>query len=123
MKTKLFINEIYVKKSRIHGYGVFAGKKIRKGELIEECCFILNKCEDNNIIDFLFQAKKGRKYALLLGYGSLYNHSDNDNAEYVLNLKTKIARFRASRTIQKDEEIFVNYGDEWFSSRDMKQKK
>jgi hypothetical protein len=120
MRTKLFLNKVYVKKSSIHGYGVFAGKKIRKGETIEECCFVLNKCDEDNIIDFLFEA--GKRYALLFGYGSLYNHSDQENADYTLNLKTKVARFVATRTIQKDEEIFVNYGDEWFSSRDLKKR-
>lgn len=117
---KLFLNKLAVKKSTIHGYGVYAEKKMRKGEMLEECYFILSDCEHDVVIDYIFEANS--RSAILFGYGSLYNHSQDPNAEYKLNLKTKIATFKASRTIQKGEEIFVSYGDEWFDSRDMKEK-
>lgn len=120
MKTRLFQNKLWVKKSSIHGYGVFAGKNLRKGEKIEECYYILSDCEDDIIMDFIFDLK-GRS-ALLLGYGSLYNHSEHPNAEYVFNRKRKIATFKASESIKQGQEIFVSYGDEWFSSRDVKKK-
>lgn len=120
MNKKLFQNKICVKKSTIHGYGVFAEKDIRKGEKIEECYFILSDCEDDILIDFIFDA--GGRSALILGYGSLYNHSENPNAEYSINRRTKITTFKASRTIKKGEEIFICYGDEWFSSRDLNKK-
>ncbi len=121
MKNKLFLNKIYVKKSPPQGYGVFAGKKLRKGELIEECYFILSKGGDKAMDDFYFDAKG--KNALFLGYGSIYNHSDDANADYVLNLKKRTTTIRADRTIQKGEEIFLSYGDDWFSSRNRKYKK
>lgn len=123
MKTekKLFLNDIYVKKSPPQGYGVFAGKKIRKGELIEECYFILSKGGDKAMEDFYFDAQG--KNALFLGYGSIYNHSDDPNADYIINIKKRITTIRAERTIQKGEEIFLSYGDDWFSSRGRKYKK
>ncbi len=122
MKTKLFLNKIYVKKSPQQGFGVFAGKKLRKGELIEECYFILSKTKGTQAFeDYYFDAKG--KNALFLGYGCIYNHSDDANADYVINMKTRIVTIRADRTIQKGEEIFVSYGDEWFSSRGRKYKK
>lgn len=122
MKTKLFQNKLIVKKSKIHGYGVFAGKDIRKGEKIEECYFILSKFEDEKdaLMDFIFDVN-GRT-GVVLGYGSLYNHSEDPNADYTFNRKRKIATFVAIKSIKKGEEIFVSYGDEWFSSRDMKKK-
>lgn len=82
---KLLLNKIAVKKSRRHGYGVFAEKTIKKGEKIEECYFILTKGDDVLLEDFYFYAD--RKYAVLLGYGSIYNHSDEPNADYKLNIK------------------------------------
>ncbi len=121
MNRKLFLNKIYIKKSPPFGYGVFAGKKLRKGELIEECYFILSKGGDKTLEDFYFDAKG--KYALFLGYGSIYNHSDDANADYVLNIKKKIVSIRAERTIQKGDEIFLSYGDDWFSSRGKSYKK
>lgn len=120
MKTKLFQNKLDVKKSRIHGYGVFAGKDIRKGSMIEECCFILSDCEDDILMDYIFDVR-GRS-GLLLGYGSLYNHSEQPNAEYSFNLKRKVATVKASRSIKKGQEIFICYGNDWFSSRDFKKK-
>jgi len=121
MKSRLFLNNVYVKKSPRQGFGVFAGKKLRKGELIEECYFLISKGSTKAFEDFYFDAHG--KNALLLGYGSIYNHSDDANADYVINMKKRIATIRADRTIQHGEEIFVSYGDDWFSSRGRRHKK
>ncbi len=68
MKKKgLFQGEIVVKKSTVHGYGVFALKDFRKGEKIEECYFILSKGGDKVLEDFYFDAKG--KYAIFTGFG------------------------------------------------------
>lgn len=120
MKTKLFQNKIYVKKSPTHGYGVFAGKKIRKGEIIEQCYAIITKGKDRGLEDYYFDANG--KYAVLTGYGVIYNHSDDNNADHDINLKTRIATITANSSIKKNEEILVSYGDEWFDSRGMKPK-
>lgn len=120
MKTKLIHNSLIVKKSPMHGYGVFAGKDIKKGEIIEECYIILTKGKDKALEDYYFDAKG--KDALLTGYGIIYNHCDDDNAEYTLNLKRKLATFKAIKPIKKGQEIFVSYGDDWFSSRGKKAK-
>lgn len=121
MKTKLIQNKIYVKKSPTHGYGVFAGKRIKKGEKIEECYFIFSKKGgDKALEDFYFDVKG--KYGLFTGYGSIYNHSDHPNADYSINVNKRIATIKAVKDIRKDDEIFVTYGDEWFSSRGIKAK-
>lgn len=120
MKAKLVHNNLIVKKSPMHGYGVFAGKTIKKGEIIEECYIIITKGRDKALEDYYFDAKG--KDALLTGYGIIYNHSDNDNADYKLNIKRRLATFTAIRTIKKGEEIFISYGDDWFSDRGMKDK-
>ena len=113
---KLFLNKIAVKKSSRHGFGVFAEKKIRKGEIVEQCYFILSNGWDDSLEDYYFAAK--RKYAVFLGYGSIYNHSDEPNADYNINIKKRIATIKADRDIQKGEEILISYGDNWFKSRD-----
>jgi SET domain-containing protein len=99
---------------------VFAGKDIKKGEIIEECYIILTKGKDKALEDYYFDAKG--KDALLTGYGIIYNHCDDDNAEYTLNMTRRLATFKAIRHIKKGEEIFVSYGDEWFGSRGKKAK-
>jgi SET domain-containing protein len=121
MKTKLFQNDIYVKKSKLHGYGVFANKDIKKGERIEECYMLVSKGGDEVLEDFYFDVKRGR-YAMLTGYGCIYNHAVDPNADYTFSVKDKIFVFKAERLIRKGEEIFVSYGDEWFSDRNIKLK-
>lgn len=119
MVTTLFQGKIFVKKSSMHGYGVFAGKSYKKGELIEQCYAIITKGGDKTLEDFYFDAK-GKKYALLTGFGSIYNHSDEPNADYTINVKKRLATIKAAKRIAKGEELFVSYGDEWFSSRGLK---
>lgn len=120
MKSQLFQNKIVVKKSSTHGYGVFAAKTIRKGEKIEECYIIITHGDDRKLEDYYFDAKG--KYALMTGYGIIYNHSDDPNADYIINMKTRVATFKADRTIRKGDEIFISYGAKWFSSRGLKSK-
>ncbi len=115
MKKELFQNKLTVKQSSVHGYGVFAGKAIKKGELIEECYMLISKGGDKVLEDYYFDAKG--KYAMFLGYGCIYNHSDDPNADYKLNIKQRVVTIKATRNIKKGEEIFVTYGEEWFSSR------
>lgn len=124
MSKKLFHGKIYVKKSPTHGYGVFAGKNFKKGEMIEECYFIVTEGGDEVLDDFYFQAGDDEdSYALLTGYGVIYNHSQEPNADYNMNLRRKIVTITADAPIKKDEEIFVTYGDEWFEARNKVEKK
>ena len=121
MKKKLAQNKLVVKKSPTHGYGVFARKSMRKGEIIEECYIILTKGKDKALEDYYFDAKG--KDALLTGFGIIYNHSDDDNADYKINVTRRLATFIALKPIKKGEEIFISYGEEWFSSRGMRKAK
>ncbi|MEO8401118.1 MAG: SET domain-containing protein-lysine N-methyltransferase [Gammaproteobacteria bacterium] len=115
MRKKLFQNKVSVKKSSRHGYGVFAEKTLKKGEKIEECYIIISRGGDKALEDFYFDVKG--KYAIFTGYGSIYNHSDDENATYTINKHKRIATIKALTTIYKGEEIFVSYGKGWFSSR------
>jgi len=120
MKAKLFQNKLIVKKSPINGYGVFAQKRLKKGELIEECYIIISKGGDKTLEDFYFDVDG--KYAVFTGFGSIYNHSDDPNANYTINKKNRLTTIKAKKNIAKGEEIFVTYGEEWFSSRGLKPK-
>lgn len=120
MRKILFQNNIYVSKSTLHGFGVFAAKTIRKNEKIEECYMIICKGGDRGLEDFYFDARG--KYAFFTGFGSIYNHADDPNSDYSININKRIATIKATRTIHKGEEIFVSYGEKWFKSRNLKPK-
>lgn len=121
MKTELVRHpKIVVKKSPIHGYGVYAGAEIAKGEIIEECYAITSLINDMGppFQDYVFGDK--RIFAIPLGFGCIYNHSYSPNAEFTLHEHEPIVTFAAIRSIKKGEEIFVSYGSDWFNKRNTK---
>ena len=70
------------------------------------------------LIDYIFNTDEA-KYAILLGNCCIYNHSEHYNATYRYNEAKQAVVFRARCPIIKGEEIFISYGDNWFSSRDL----
>lgn len=111
--------KVYVSKSKIHGWGVFAKQKINKDEIIEICPFTEINLEKDKIgsvlSDYRFNYPSGsndnwQKQVVVFGYGSIYNHSDNNNAYWYSEGDVYI--FIAKRDIKEDEEILVYYGDE-----------
>jgi hypothetical protein len=107
---------IYVTNSDLHGLGVFAGRDIEEGEVIEICPIILfPKSEladvrktflDNYYFDW---GETDEWYALALGYGSLYNHSYEPNAEYGMDFEAKTIDFYCIKNIAAGDEILINY--------------
>lgn len=113
----LIQNNIIVKKSAIHGYGVFATNTIIKDEIIETCyALTTNKC-DPALYDYYFGHRE--RSLVLLGYGFIYNHSSAPNATYLFDEDKKIMIIKALKNITKNEEIFISYGKNWFSSRNL----
>src|SRR4051812_19227321 len=117
---KALIQNGYVNRSTIHGWGVFAGKDIRKGGIIEECPFLLTAAEEKNpkeIQSYLFSADTDANTVIILGYGSIYNHSSKHTAEYFSDDEKNVIVFTAKRRIKKGEEIFINYGRQYWKAR------
>jgi len=110
--------KIFIDKSPVHGWGVFAKELIKKNEIFEECPVLTLPIEKGEVtsllIDYRFNWPQGVEWeeqVFPLGYGGLYNHSENANAYWVSNTNDKTFRFIANRDIQSNEEIFVWYGD------------
>ena len=100
------------------GRGVFAGRRFRKGEVIEVCPVVPvgrrfeRKCIGEALERYLFWWRGGKHVAAVcLGYGAVYNHSPDPNAHFAIRVATQDIVFRAARTIKKGEQIFVDY--EW----------
>ena len=113
--------KICVKPSPVHRWGVFAVDFIAEGEVIEESPMVeLEKSwiekDDKILSKYRFNFPSGgapESQQVCLGYGSLYNHSDQPNmyfysVYYTPELSTY--RFVASRDIEPNEEIFTSYG-------------
>jgi SET domain-containing protein len=102
-----------------HGRGVIATKDIAKGETIEVCPVLeLTSDEANGVLtDYIVGLGDDVDgSALMLGYGSLYNHAEDPNAEY-LHETDDAYSFVATRDIAAGEEVTISYGKEWWASR------
>ena len=116
--------KVFVKKSPIHGLGVFAAQDITEGELIEVAPILKLPIEEQNPMlgdyRYWWQGENNMmSYVIALGYGSLYNHSNQPNCTFTNNLQNNSIDFYSTRKIKKGEEIFVYYGgDEYWSSRE-----
>jgi len=118
LDNMIYSPKIYVDKSPIHGWGVFAKEDIMEGEVFEECPILtlpIDKGEITSLlIDYRFNWPQGNDFeeqVVALGYGSLYNHSDNANSFWISDLENRTFKFISNREIKKGEEIFVWYGD------------
>ena len=98
------------------GRGVFAGHRIGKGELIEACPVIpLSPADERQLAgttldQYLFawgQSPEGA--CLVLGLGSLYNHSAVPNAAAHSVADKALIEFVALCDIAKGEQILVDY--------------
>jgi len=98
------------------GRGVFAGERIRKGEVIETCPVIpLSEADETKLSEtaldkYMFAwSRKPRRSCIALGFGSLYNHSSTPNAVACrIQSRTEI-EFVAIREINEEEQILTNY--------------
>lgn len=107
---------IEVKESLLHGRGVFAKSKIRKGSLIEQAPIIFLTDDEKETLRFtklyhyyflLDNAEK--QTAFSFGYASFYNHSSEANAFYTFSRKRNTLNVYAYRTIEAGSEITINY--------------
>ncbi|MGM9925452.1 MAG: SET domain-containing protein [Bacillus sp. (in: firmicutes)] len=94
--------------------GVFAAGDIKKGTLIHSAPVIAFPNEEHEHIektllaDYVFEYGKNHT-AILLGYGMLFNHSYEPNAEYEISFEDHAFHFYAYKDIQAGEEILINY--------------
>jgi SET domain-containing protein len=121
-----------VKESKIPGIGVglFTKVTLKKGDHIGfytgkiltddlaesnkyvESRYLLWVCKDHWIFG------EGR----LSCYTRYINHSSKPNAELVTSVRWKTARFKALKTIKAGEEIFFDYGHEYWDNMEFKPK-
>ena len=100
------------------GRGVFANKVFIEGDVVEVCPVIVlstpysELIEELRLIVFQWIKEKPPKrnvQALVLGYGSLYNHANPSNMRYEVDRPALVVRYIADRDIDVGEELTINY--------------
>ncbi|KAI9025792.1 hypothetical protein CLU79DRAFT_833604 [Phycomyces nitens] len=62
-------------------------------------------------------------YALALGLGSMFNHSNHPNVGFIRDLDNGLIRYIATDNISKDEELCISYGSNiWFKNTEAEEK-
>lgn len=101
------------------GYGVFAVESIPKDQFIEMApVILLDSMPEDNLSKYVFAWRDGR-LAISLGWTMLYNHSDNNCCEFSINTQHKLLAIITLKNIEVGQQLTVNYGPDWFSSRNM----
>lgn len=127
---------IYIADSKIPnaGRGIFAGKAFKKNETVAVSpTFFIKYIQiyESVLQDYIFASYHDDFGLIMLGMGSLFNHNDNNSVEHFSigeepsNPSTQITSLtaqtacslEATRDIAKDEELYLNYGPDWFANR------
>ena len=101
---------------------VMLGKtQFARGEIVEVCPVImvseLTRTIDR-LKDIIFELDKAKQqWGLVLGYGSLYRHSQKPNLEFAYNPKSKQMYFTTNRAIRLGEELTIDYGTDYWAER------
>ncbi len=105
-----------IRESEGKGRGLFATRKIYQGEVIERSPVIvippeeLPRLENTRIFDYMFGWGPGQEAgAIVLGVGSICNHSYKPNTRYYRLMEERVIVFEAIADIEEGEEITVNY--------------
>jgi hypothetical protein len=135
MKDIFPVDAVVKDTGSLKGRGVFATKAFIAGELVETCPVIvlyqpfelLAPKIQKVVYNWGSLAKTGQCTALVLGYGSLYNHNNPANMRYEADVENETLNYFAVSDIAAGEELTVNYNntngqpesdsDVWFDSR------
>jgi hypothetical protein len=114
-KKYLSFPKIGVGTSDMGGKGVFALEKIYSGEPVELVPALICEREHLNktaLFDYYFNVEDGtgKLCAVAFGYGSIYNHSDNPSAHWIIDVDGKEIIYISTRDIEEGEEITISYG-------------
>jgi hypothetical protein len=115
------INRVEYSKRPNGEFVMYSRTQFAKGEIVEICPIIFVGVEAKaipNLKNYIFEIEKDKgKYGVVLGYGSLYKHSENPNIEFAYNRTNRQMYFTAARQIQAQEELSINYGKDFWDEQ------
>jgi hypothetical protein len=109
--------------SPIHGRGMFATKDFQESEIIEVCptLEVHHSCIGGILEDYVYYGDKKEHRVVVMGYGMMYNSWSESNMWYYRDKDDNFV-FVATRAVKAGEELCIDYGSEWWGSRDHKDK-
>jgi hypothetical protein len=107
--------------STICGRGAFAVRELKEGDIVERCpaLEVTDRDVGGELLNYVFYGSAEDRRLIAMGYGMLFNHSPQPNVAYYReegSLGAELVIY-ALRDIRKDEELFYNYGDDWWTTR------
>jgi hypothetical protein len=111
------------------GHGVFATKFIPADTTLEECHHLRIRKEDCSgiIDDYAYNlepddddSEESECYSLPLGWGSIFNHADAHNTGYWHDTERDLIVFHTIKDVFSGEQLFINYGRDWWKTRECK---
>jgi len=134
----MIINKGYIKKSNVHGYGVFAKEDIKEGDIVEQAIcptqiiepkyeYLDGKVFIDNVdtmSSYRFSGPNNTEYWIMpSGNAIMYNHSFVPNIIWNHADDERAIIFTALKDIKKDEELLFDYGPKYKYDRRNKIKK
>ena len=120
-KASITRGSVRIGASTVCGRGAFADKAISAGDIIERCpaLEVNDKDVGGELLNYVFYGNAEHLRLVAMGYGMLFNHSSQPNVAYYREDSTLGAELvlYALRDIRKGEEMFYNYGDDWWTTR------
>lgn len=115
--------DTYLAKSKVHGIGLFAAKKIKKGTLVwsfhpaldlsisESDLNHLSSSSREQVLNYAYFNEKRGLYILCGDDARFMNHNDDPNIQSIgFNDSNEEGKSFAARDIDKDEELTEDYG-------------
>ena len=118
--------------AEISGWGVFAKETIYAGEIIEISPVIVYPRKLMEVAIWACQAEgianeelKLDQYSInwqaqgsvMLGWASIYNHSDNPNIKFIADYKLNLIGVQVTKNVEADTQMLVSYGEHWFNQK------
>lgn len=125
LQNKYWAHYIEVKKSEISGNGVFAACDMPAGELFEFAPALIYHFDTHEVLadyfgphvffDYAFTWCEDEKLAaIVFGYGSIYNHSDDPNISWSIikgDGELEGAAFYTTKPVKAGEELVSTYNN------------
>ncbi|CAE8642087.1 unnamed protein product, partial [Polarella glacialis] len=124
--------------SKLHGRGVFADARYKKGEILEMCpCLVLDMNGADCMQDHCFHlpevklevdgcsiVKRQSRYILPCGYGGMYNHLETgkgENVQWLYDETTQCCVWLADpqkggERLERNEELCFDYGEAYWDA-------